>query len=169
MRNLQLCVDTFFRHLQLATLGDLHRLRRLVARLLLYILDRIDYVVALKNLPEHDMAAVEPRGDGGGDEELAAIGVFARVGHAEKPLLAVLELEVLIREFVAVDGLPARACQNCQCVVRLAPILRSRRAIAPCEVSALNHEVFNDTVEGRAFISEVFLARSQSTEVFCGL
>jgi hypothetical protein len=28
------------------------------------------------------MAAVEPGGDDGGDEELAAIGVFARVGHA---------------------------------------------------------------------------------------
>jgi hypothetical protein len=40
---------------------------------------------------------------GGGDEELGAIGILSCVGHAEKTNLGVLELEVLIWEFVTVD------------------------------------------------------------------
>jgi hypothetical protein len=42
-------------------------------------------------------------GDGGGDEELRTVGVLSRVGHREKTLLAVLQLEVLIWELGAVD------------------------------------------------------------------
>ena len=49
------------------------------------------------------------RGDGRGDEKLGAIGVLARVGHAEHAGLAMLQLEVLVREFVAVDGFPTSA------------------------------------------------------------
>jgi hypothetical protein len=55
------------------------------------------------------VAAVEPGGDDGGDEELGAVGVGAGVGHAEKEGLGVLELEVLVRELLAVDGLAAGA------------------------------------------------------------
>ena len=47
--------------------------------------------------------------DRGSDEELRAIGVFARIGHAQHSGLAVLELEVLIGKFGPVDGFPARA------------------------------------------------------------
>jgi hypothetical protein len=50
-----------------------------------------------------------------------------------------LELEVLIRELLAVDG--------------LAP-----GAVTVCEISALNHEVLDNTVKGRTFISELLLA-----------
>jgi len=38
-----------------------------------------------------------------------------------------------------------------------------------CEVSALDHEVFDDAMEGRAFVSVTFLASCQSAEVFCRL
>jgi hypothetical protein len=43
------------------------------------------------------------------------------------------------------------------------------RTIAFCEVSSLDHEVLNDTVEGRALIAEALLAGSESSEVLRGL
>ena len=56
----KLDVDTFRRHLKLAALGDLDRLGRLVARALLTVLDLLHDVVALQDLAEDDVAAVEP-------------------------------------------------------------------------------------------------------------
>ena len=47
--------------------------------------------------------------DRSSDEELRAIGVFARIGHAQHSGLAVLELEVLILELGSVDGFPSGA------------------------------------------------------------
>jgi hypothetical protein len=102
-RNLQLGADTFFWYLQLAALGDPNSLRWLVAWLLVHILDRVYHIVALKDFSEDNVATVKPRGDGGGDEKLAAVGILAGVGHTEEALLAVLELEVLIRELLAVN------------------------------------------------------------------
>lgn len=70
--------------------------------------------VAVGHLAEDDVAAVEPLGLDGGDEELRAVGVGPGVGHAEEEGLGVLELEVLVRELLAVDRLAARAlfCLN---------------------------------------------------------
>lgn len=65
-------------------------------------------------------------------------------GHTEKTLSRVLQLEVLIRELLAVNRLSASS-------------------ISIGEVTALDHELLNDTVEGRALVSEALLARSQST------
>lgn len=70
-------LDTFIRNLQLATLGNLDRLRGLVAGVLLDVLDSRDNLVALEDLAEDNVAAVEPRGDDGGNEELGAVGVYA--------------------------------------------------------------------------------------------
>jgi hypothetical protein len=53
-------VDTFFGDLQLAALGDLDRLERLVARRCLGVLDLLHDVVALEDLAEDDVTAVEP-------------------------------------------------------------------------------------------------------------
>lgn len=61
-----------------------------------------------------------------------------------------LKLEVLVRELGAVDALAASA-------------------VAPREVAALNHEVLDDTVEGRTLVAEVFLSGSEGTEVLSGL
>jgi len=49
----------------------------------------------------------------GGDEELRAVGVGTGVGHGEETRLGVSLLEVLICEFLAVDGLASSAavCQ----------------------------------------------------------
>ena len=45
----------------------------------------------------------------GGDEELRAVGVGTSVCHGEKARLGVSLLEVLICEFLAVDGLASSA------------------------------------------------------------
>jgi hypothetical protein len=79
---LEFRANTFFRHLKLAALDDLDRLLWLVARVLGHVLDLLDDLVALEHLAEDDVLAIQPRGDGGGDEELGAVGVLAGVGHA---------------------------------------------------------------------------------------
>jgi len=94
--------------------------------------------------------AVQPAGDGGGEEELAAVGVGAGVGHGEDTFLGVLQGEVLILELVAVDGLAAGA-------------------VVVGEVSALAHEPGDDAVEGGVLEAEALLHRAQSTEVLSSL
>ena len=144
---LQLRADTFFWHFQLAALRYLDHLCGFVARLLLHVLYRVHHIVALKNLAEHNMAAVEPGGDGSGDEELAAVGVWARVCHAEKALLAVFQLEVLVGKLVAVDGLSARTYSLVSWSIL--PVKKgSMPTVTPSKVSTLNHKVLNHSVEG---------------------
>lgn len=55
------------------------------------------------------MLAADIPSDRGSDEELRAIGVFARIGHAQHSSLTVLELEILIGKFGPVDGFPSSA------------------------------------------------------------
>jgi len=62
----------------------------------------------------------------------------------------VTELEVLIRELRAVDGLPSGA-------------------VAVGEVTTLDHEALDDTVECRALIAEALLATRESAEVLSSL
>jgi hypothetical protein len=91
-------MNTFLGHLELSALGHLDRLNRFVAGALGHVLDLVDNLVSLENLAEDDVAAIEPASYDGGN---------ARVGHAEETLAGVLELEVLIGEFGAIDGLSA--------------------------------------------------------------
>lgn len=58
-----------------------------------------------------------------------------------------LELEVLVSELLAVDGLAAGT-------------------VAAGKVTTLAHEVGDDAVEGAALVAEALLAGAQSTEVF---
>lgn len=53
-------MNTFGRNLQLTALGDLDRLEGLVARSGLEVLNLVDDVVALEDLAENDVAAVQP-------------------------------------------------------------------------------------------------------------
>jgi len=62
----------------------------------------------------------------------------------------VLQLEVLIGELVAVDGLAAGA-------------------VTLGEVTTLDHEVLDDTVESRALVAKALLASSKSSEVLGSL
>lgn len=137
-----------------------------------HVLDLLDDLVALKDLAENNVLAVEPGGDGGGDEKLRAVGVLAGVGHAcekscvsmimpvqlclhcakhtQETLLGVLQLKVLIRELVAVDALPASA-------------------VALGEVTALDHELLDDAVEVGALVAVALLAGCKGAEVLGGL
>ena len=71
--------------------------------------DGVGLGVAVGDLAEDDVAAVEPGGHDGGDEELRAVRVGARVGHRQHEGLFVGQLEVLVGEFFAVDGFAAGA------------------------------------------------------------
>ena len=62
----------------------------------------------------------------------------------ENAFLGVLELEVLIGELLAVNGL-------------------ATGSVAVGEVTTLDHELLDDTVEGGALISEALLASGQGT------
>lgn len=57
----------------------------------------------LRELAEDHMLAIQPGSKGRGDEELGAIGVGSGIGHAQKPLLVMQQLEILIGEFLSVD------------------------------------------------------------------
>jgi hypothetical protein len=104
----------------------------------------------VSDLAEDDVAAVQPGGHDGGDEELGAVGVGASVGHGQQTGAVVLQLEVLIGKLLAVDGLAAST-------------------VTAGEVTALEHEVGDDSVEGRALVAEALLAGAESTEVGGGL
>ena len=101
------------------------------------------------------------------NEELRAVGVLTSIRHAHETLLGVLELEVLIFELVSIDY-----CASIHVLVAF--FLRiltgfATSTIALCEITTLNHESLNDTVESRALISESFLSRGQSTKVLSSL
>jgi hypothetical protein len=55
--------------------------------------------------------AVQPLGLDGAKEELAAVGVRAAVGHGQDARAGVLQLEVLVTELTAVDGLATSAVE----------------------------------------------------------
>jgi hypothetical protein len=98
-------MNTFVWDREFATLGNLDGLLWLIAGILLQILDLINDFEALEDLAEYDVSAIEPcRGDSS-DEELAAICILSAVGHGQEAFTSMLELEVLVREFGAVDGL----------------------------------------------------------------
>lgn len=56
----ELHVNTFFGNRQLSALDDRHSRLGLVARVLLNILDLLDNVVALEDLAEDNMLAIQP-------------------------------------------------------------------------------------------------------------
>jgi hypothetical protein len=70
--------------------------------------------------------------------------------RTEETLLGVLQLEVLVGELVAVDALAASA-------------------VALGEVTTLDHELLDNTVEVGAFVAVALLAGSKGTEVLSGL
>lgn len=48
--------------------------------------------------------------DNSGNKELRAVGIFSRVGHTQETGFAMLQLEVLVGKFRAVNRFPTSAC-----------------------------------------------------------
>jgi len=133
----------------LTALGDDELLARLAA-LRAERLNLLDDVQAVDDLAEDNVLAIEPRGRNSGDEELRTVGVRAGIGHRQETGLSVLELEILVFELVAVNAFTASS-------------------VLVGEVTALQHEVWDNSVEWRVLVAESLLAGSQSSEVLSGL
>ena len=92
------------------------------------------------------MLSVEPRGGDCGNEELGAVSIGTCVGHGKQSGLGMFFVEVLILEFFSVDGLASGS-------------------VEVGEVSALEHELRNDSVEDGVQIAVSFLSSAQCPEV----
>jgi len=103
----------------------------------------------ISDLAEDAVLAVEPGAGDGGDEELRAVGVGTSVSHGEEEGLLVAELEVLILELAAVDR-------------------DTTGTVAASEVTTLEHELRDDTVERRLLVTVTSGGLSKSTEVLAG-
>ena len=103
--------------------------------------DLVEHRVPGHDLPEDGVAAVEVRLRGEGDKELAAAGVRAGEGHADRAA-AVAQAVDLVADDVA----------------------RAAAAVAP-RVTALDHEVGDDAVEGEAVVETL---RRELQEVQAG-
>eukprot|EP00601_Ochromonadales_sp_CCMP2298_P001776 CAMPEP_0173193260 /NCGR_PEP_ID=MMETSP1141-20130122/13864_1 /TAXON_ID=483371 /ORGANISM="non described non described, Strain CCMP2298" /LENGTH=72 /DNA_ID=CAMNT_0014117585 /DNA_START=238 /DNA_END=456 /DNA_ORIENTATION=- len=63
----------------------------------------------MQHLPEHHVAAVEPRRLSCGNEELGTVGVLASVGHTQHAQAHVLVCERFVFEAAPEYAFPARA------------------------------------------------------------
>jgi len=113
-------------------------------------LDLLDDIHAFDDLAEYNVLAIQPLGLGGTQEELTAVGVGASVSHGQDSRSGMLQLEVLVLELVSIDRL-------------------SSGSVVVGEVTALAHEVGDDTVEGRSLEPVPLLSGAQGTEVLGGL
>lgn len=111
------------------------------------------------------------RGNDGGDEELRTVGILAGIGHGEETLLRVLKLEVLVRELLAIDyeNLPSVIVKKPVTVIGRRRTRLATGTITLGEITALDHELLDDTVESRALVTEAVCTGSQSSEVLSGL
>lgn len=95
------------------------------------------------------MLAVQPGAGHECDKELRSVGVLTGVGHRQQVGLRVLDLEVLVFEFLAIDRLASSA-------------------VALGEVTSLSHEVSDDSVESASLVAVAGFASAEGSEVFCG-
>ena len=134
--------------------SDYHRLRG-SSRAGAHRFHGLHYVHTLHDGPEHGVLPIEVGSGHGGDEELAAVGVRASVGHGQQKRAIVLELKVLVSELGTVDALAASA-------------------VAGGKISALAHELGDDAVELTALIvqrlarlAHSLLPGAEGKEVVC--
>ena len=103
------------------------------------------------NLAKDNVLAIQPRGLGGADEELRAVGVGTSVGHGQDTRSFVLQRKVLVSELFSVDA-------------------ASTGAVVASKVASLAHEVGDDAVEDARLEGHVaaLFASAEGTEVFGG-
>jgi hypothetical protein len=139
------CLVLFHESDNLATVVDAYHLRHL-AVVGAALLDQRQQLEALQHTAKHHMLAVQVRRGHGGDKELRAVRVLARVGHAQQARSVVPERERLVLELIAVDG-------------------RAARAVRSLKVAALDHEARYDAVKVRVAVAEAVQVCAQSAEV----
>ncbi|QBM89948.1 hypothetical protein METSCH_E01850 [Metschnikowia aff. pulcherrima] len=135
--------------LELAALLDNNRLRESTA-VRAHGLDFFNNVHTLSDLTENNVGAVQPWARHSGDEKLRPVGVGASVGHRQQAWLGVLLGKVLVGEFLAVDRL-------------------ATSTVVSGEITTLQHELRDHSVETRLGVAKAFLAGAQGSEVFCSL
>mmetsp|Transcript_62401 Transcript_62401/g.71567 ORF Transcript_62401/g.71567 Transcript_62401/m.71567 type:complete len:201 (+) Transcript_62401:2354-2956(+) len=93
--------------------------------------DLLDQVVVFDNSSENNMSTIQPGGNNGGDEKLTSVGVGSSIGHGQESGLGVLQAEVFIFEFVSINRFTSSS-------------------VSSGKVTTLDHEVGDDSVEGRS-------------------
>lgn len=117
-----------------------------------------DNLHARQNLSENDVSSVQPWCGFGGEEELRSVGVLTSVGHAQPSSSVVLQLEVLIGKAFAVDG-SAWKIKKKYCILMeillfgVFYINLTSSSVATSEVTTLDHEILNDSVETAALVA----------------
>lgn len=104
----------------------------------------------LGDFAKDDVLAVQPTARNSGDEELTSVGVGTSVGHGQQARTSVLVVEVFISKLGAIDGL-------------------ATSAVVVGEVTTLQHEVGDDTVEDGVGVTETLFTSAKSAEVFSSL
>ena len=85
-------------------------------------------------MAENDVFVVQPLRLHRANEKLGSVGVGPGVGHGKNARFGVLELKILVLELVAENAL-------------------STTTISPREIASLAHELGNDAMEARPFVS----------------
>uniref|UniRef100_A0A1B0B9Q7 Uncharacterized protein n=1 Tax=Glossina palpalis gambiensis TaxID=67801 RepID=A0A1B0B9Q7_9MUSC len=99
--------------------------------------DLFDDVHAIDDLAENNVFVVQPGSLNSTNKKLRTIGIRSGIGHRQDAGASMLQSEIFISEFVAINRFAAGA-------------------IVICEIAALAHEIGNDAMEGGAFITETF-------------
>jgi hypothetical protein len=119
--------------------------------------ESLNDVHTFDNFTENDVFSIEPWAWDGSDEELGSVSVRTSVGHGKKTWLGVFNWETFIIEFGSVDGFTTSSVSN-------------------GEVTTLDHELWDDSVEWASLVAKVFsrsafslFTSAKSTEVFASL
>jgi len=96
------------------------------------------------------MFPVQMWGWNGGDEELGTVGVWTRISHGQETNIVMFDYEVFVGEFLTINRFSAST-------------------IMCCEISTLEHEVWDDPVESASFVAISVLTSAKFSEVSSSL